>query len=74
MAIYATHYTDIHISHTQYSYRISTLNREIEPKHLGRIANLMSQWEGIIADELELTSADVSTIKGRHQNELPLQA
>ena len=59
---------------SRYSYITSMLNREIEPKHLGWIARSMYEWEGSIADELELTSADVAKIKKKHQNELNLQA
>ena len=32
-------------------------------KRLGQIADLMTEWEGRIADELELTEADVIEIK-----------
>ena len=42
-------------------------------KHLGKIADSMSEWEGRIADELGLTSADVATINKKHPNELHLQ-
>ena len=43
-------------------------------KHLGRIADSMSAWEGKIADELDLAPADVEAIKRKHPNELKLQA
>ena len=33
------------------------------PKHLGQIADCMTGWEGRIADELELTLADVASIR-----------
>ena len=33
------------------------------PHHLGQIADSMSEWEGPIANQLELTPADVSAIK-----------
>lgn len=42
-------------------------------KHLGRIADSMSEWEGRIADELDLTPADVAAIKAKYPNELKLQ-
>ena len=42
-------------------------------KHLGQIADFMSEWEGRIAESLELTSADISNIKLKHPNELSLQ-
>ena len=32
-------------------------------KHLGQIADSMSEWEGRIADELGLKNADVAAIK-----------
>ena len=33
------------------------------PRHLGQIADSMSEWEGPIANQLELTSADIAAIK-----------
>ena len=33
------------------------------PRHLGQIADSMSEWEGPIANQLELTPADVAAIK-----------
>ena len=42
-------------------------------KHLGHIADSMCEWEGQIAEELELTPADVASIKNDHQNKLSLQ-
>lgn len=44
------------------------------PKHLGKIADSMPEWEGRIADELDLSPADVAAIKKKHPNELNLQA
>ena len=52
---------------------ITDLNHVIDPKHLGRIADAMYEWEGRIAEELGLDQADVRTIKTRHQNEHKLQ-
>ena len=55
------------------------LDKEIDsenegvPKHLGRIAEEMYEWEGRIAEELELTSPDVAAIKTKHPFELRLQ-
>lgn len=43
-------------------------------KHLGRIADSMHEWEGRIAEELDLGPADVAAIKKKHPNELKLQA
>ena len=42
-------------------------------KHLGQIADSMYEWEGPIAEQLELTRADVATIKTEHPNKLRLQ-
>ena len=54
------------------------LNREIDPgntppKQLGRISDSMSEWEGRLSDELDLSPADVANIKSRHPFELRLQ-
>ena len=42
-------------------------------KHLGQIADSMTEWEGTIADNLDLTPSDVKAIKTKYQNELHLQ-
>ncbi len=42
-------------------------------KHLGQIADAMYEWEGPIAEQLELTRADVAAIKTEHPNKLRLQ-
>ena len=42
-------------------------------KHLGHVADFMFEWEGRIAECLELTPADVSNIKLKYPNELSLQ-
>ena len=42
-------------------------------KHLGQIADSMHEWQGCIADELELTPADIAGIKTKHPTELKLQ-
>ena len=44
------------------------------PKHSGQIADFMSQWEGSVAEHLELTSADVAHIKAKYPGELKLQS
>ena len=41
--------------------------------HLGQIADSMSEWEGPIAEQLGLLTADVAAIKTRHPGELKLQ-
>ena len=43
------------------------------PQHLGKIADIMYEWEGRIADELGLTEADVAAVKTRHPGNLKLQ-
>ena len=43
-------------------------------KHLGQIADSMYKWEGAIAEELGLTTADVAAINTKHPKELKLQA
>ena len=43
------------------------------PIHLGQIAGSMSEWEGPIAEQLGLLTADVAAIKARHPGELKLQ-
>ena len=62
-----------------FSRDVPYLDKEIDfcykgvPKHLGRIADSMAEWEGPIADELELTEADVASIKAKHPSNLKLQ-
>ena len=57
-----------------------TLDRKIDcdnggvSRHLGRIADFMSEWEGRIAEELDLKSSDVSAIRTRYPGDLKLQA
>ena len=43
------------------------------PKHLGRIADSMDEWEGPVAEELNLTKADVAKIKLKYPIDLNLQ-
>ena len=42
-------------------------------KHLGQIANYMYEWEGPVAEQLDLTPADIATIKAEHPGKLKLQ-
>lgn len=58
--------------HNQLDLVIDSTNGGVS-KHLGEIADLMSEWEGRIAEHLGLTPADVSNIKQKHPNELRLQ-
>ena len=51
------------------------LDLQLDSRHLGQIAyKIMAHWESKIADELELTEADVSGIKTKHPNNLELQS
>ena len=43
------------------------------PKHLGQIADAMYEWEGPIAEQLELTKVDVAAINKKYPGELKLQ-
>ena len=43
------------------------------PKHLGEIADSMTEWEGKISEVLQLTPADVAEIQNRYPNKLRLQ-
>ena len=43
-------------------------------KHLGQIADSMTEWEGRISDELKLTSADVASIHTKYPRKLKLQS
>ena len=42
-------------------------------KHLGQVADTMTEWEGKIAEELQLSVADVAAIKAEHPTKLKLQ-
>ena len=44
------------------------------PKHLGQIADSLAEWEGRIADGLNLTPADVASIRTKYPNDLKLQS
>ena len=35
-------------------------------KHIGQIADIMTEWEGRIAEELELTQAEIAEIRHNH--------
>ena len=43
------------------------------PKHSGQIADSMYEWEGPVADHLQLSPADVANIKKKHPGQLKLQ-
>ena len=42
-------------------------------KHLGQIADSMYEWEGAVAEQLELTEADIAAIGTKRPDELRLQ-
>ena len=42
-------------------------------EHLGKIADIMDEWEGSIANELGLSPANVANIKRKHPFDLKLQ-
>ena len=48
-------------------------NAEVQYRHIGQIAELMVEWEGLIADELKLTPSDVANIKTQYPQRLNLQ-
>ena len=58
---------------------MTSLDSEIDsnsngiPIHLGRIAALMAEWRGRIADELNLDTHDVASIETKYQSNLKLQ-
>ena len=49
------------------------LDTDVVPKHLDQIADSMYEWEGTVAEQLDLTSVDVAVIKMKHPGELKLQ-
>ena len=49
------------------------MDQVISNTHLGRIADSLSEWEGPIADNLELTPSDVAAIKTSYPSKLHLQ-
>ena len=44
-----------------------------EIKHIGPIADSMSEWDGTVGDALELTYADREDISEAHRGKLNLQ-
>ena len=46
---------------------------EIPERHLGEIADLMSEWEGQVSDKLKLRPSDVEEIKTKYPQKLRLQ-
>ena len=54
------------------------MNKEIDAdgvlRHLGQIADSMTEWEGKISEKLELTPADVASIHTQYPKKLKLQS
>ena len=46
---------------------------QLIPKDLGRIADGIKEWKGVVAETLGLTDADVANIEGKYQNHPELQ-
>ena len=46
---------------------------QVIPQHLGRIAESMIDWEGVIADHLGLSEPDRSDIREKNHNRPSLQ-
>ena len=46
---------------------------QLIPRHLGKMAESMTDWEGVIADHLDLSEPDRSEIKYKYPKELELQ-
>ena len=65
---------------TLYSFLRQKLDQVLDfgnggvPKDLGKIAECMCEWQGRIADNLGLTSADVAAITTKHPSDLRQQA
>ena len=61
------------------SFRLQRLDKVLDcnhggvSKHLGQIADAMYEWEGPIAEQLQLTRVDIAAIKTEHPNKLRLQ-
>ena len=49
------------------------LDSEVEEKHLGEVADSMTEWEGPIADNLKLRASNVEEIKAKYPQNLMLQ-
>ena len=43
------------------------------PKHSGQIADSIHEWEGSVAEQLDLSEVDVANIKRKYPGELKLQ-
>ena len=52
---------------------VTLLDAEVQEKHIGKIADSMSEWEGRIAEELELNGHNIAYIKEKYDKKLNLQ-
>ena len=43
------------------------LDAEVQEKQIGMMADSMSEWEGCIAEELELNGSNIACIKEKHK-------
>ena len=59
--------------HDSYYLHVISLGPEVQSEFLGKIADLMATWEGLIADKLGLTDVDVEAIKTKYPRDLRLQ-
>ena len=59
--------------HTQVLDQVLGTGLSDASKHLGQIAESMYEWEGLVADQLGLSLADVNEIKTQHPMKLKLQ-
>ena len=51
----------------------NTVTGDLIPKHFGRIADRMTNWEGLVADNLDLSDADRFNIKEHSPTKPELQ-
>ena len=48
-------------------------NNIVSRQHIDQVADSISEWQGPVAEQLGLTSADIAAIKAKHPTELKLQ-
>ena len=63
----------IHVLINMTSIADKRLDQVLSNGDLGKIADSIYEWEGPIAEQLELSPADVAAIKMKHPGELKLQ-
>ena len=59
--------------HQEIDFENVSSTGQIIPKHLGKISESMTNWEGAVADHLGLTMAERSDIKERNIHKPALQ-